>query len=80
MSAGNHQQRVAVGHGLGDQLGGEIAARAGPIVDHHGLPKTLGELLAEKPPHRVIAAAGRKADNHADGFGGVGGGLRRTNG
>ena len=68
--AGSRSSRRGFRH----QLRCEIAASAGAIVDHHRLAKALGKFLSEQPRHGVVAAAGREADDHADGFGRVGGG------
>ena len=77
VAAGNHQQRVTIRHGFGDEFRREIAACAGAIVDNHGLPETLGKFLPKQTPHGIVAAARREADDHANGFGGVGGGGLR---
>ena len=43
------QQRVAVGRGVGDDLGGEIAARARPILDDDRLTEANRQRLRVKP-------------------------------
>ena len=70
-----HQQRVAVGGALRDDVGADVAARAGPIVDQHLLREALGELLRDRARDDVGAAARRESDDEANRLGGVG--LRR---
>src|SRR6266568_898056 len=76
-----HQHRVSVGRGLGDDVGADIAARAGPVVDHDLLREALGELLRDDASDDVGAAARREGDDEADRLGGIGvrrrGRLRR---
>ena len=42
------QQRVAIGRGVHDRLGADIAAGAGAVLDHEGLPETVGQPLADQ--------------------------------
>ena len=42
---GGDPDRRAVGRGLGDRIGADIAARAGAVLDHDLLAETAGELL-----------------------------------
>src|SRR5262249_5298565 len=65
------QQRVAVGQGLRDCLGGEVAAGAGPVLDQHGLAERRGEQLRDRPRHRVGGAARGCADQQLDRLGGI---------
>jgi hypothetical protein len=62
-----HHQRVAVGGGVGDLLGADPAARAGPVLDHHRLPPERAQLGRQRSRQRV-GAAGRR-ERHDDGDG-----------
>ena len=62
---GGEQQRVAVGRGADHGLGADIAAGAGAVFDHEGLPEPLVEPLADQPRRDVDAAAGGKTGNDA---------------
>ena len=42
-----HQQRVAIGRGLGDDVGADIAAGAGAILDDHRLAQRLGNSIGD---------------------------------
>ena len=66
-----HQDRVAVGRGLGDEVGADVAARARPVVDHDLLREALGELLRDDASDDVGAAARREGDDEADRLGGI---------
>ena len=63
-----HEQRVAVGCGLRDDLGSDVATGAATVVDHHRLAQRLGELLSDDARGDVGAAAGGEGDHHADGL------------
>ena len=52
----HHEQGVAVGRRLGDEVGAEDAARADPVLDEHALATTPW-LLGEDARQRVGAAA-----------------------
>ena len=69
--AGNHHQGVTVGRGLMHHVGGDGAARAAAVIDHHRLPPCGRELRAQDARENVGRAAGRKADNNADRLGRV---------
>ena len=71
-----HQDRVTVGRGLGDDVGADIAARAGPVVDHHLLREAHGESLRDRARDDVGAAARGKGHDEADRLRGVGIGRR----
>ena len=51
--------------------GGEHAARAGPVLHDDLLPYRLRELLGEKARREIGRAAGREADENANGFRGI---------
>src|SRR5262249_42994989 len=58
-------QRVAVGRRIDHGLDRDIAAGAGPVLDHHRLGEALREPWCHDPRHDIGAAAGRKADHEA---------------
>ena len=62
---GGEQQRVAVGGGVDDRFGADIAAGAGAIFNHEGLPQMIGQPLADQARGDVDAAAGGKTGNNA---------------
>jgi len=64
--AGTDPDRGAVGRGLGDRVGADIAARARAVLDHDLLAETGAELLRDDPRDDVGAAAGREGDDQAD--------------
>ena len=59
------QQGVAVGLGAPDDLGADIAARAGAVIDDHRLSPGGGELLADQAAQNVGRAAGREGHDDA---------------
>ena len=50
-------ERVAVGLGLGDRAGGDVAAAARPVVDDHPVRPTLAQPLRQDAGERIEAAA-----------------------
>src|SRR5678816_1064930 len=62
------EQRIAVGRCFGDDLRGDVAARAGPDVHDHLLAPFLGELLRDGACGNVARAARRETDDEADGL------------
>src|SRR5262245_3527706 len=59
------QERIAVGWRFRDQLGGEVAARAGPVFDHERLLE-LGCDFLEDDAREGIERPRDRADDHAD--------------
>jgi hypothetical protein len=57
---------VAVGSGAGDELGGDIAAGAGLVLDDHLLAPDLREPRADDAADAVDAAAGREGHDELD--------------
>src|SRR5712691_8710014 len=55
----------AVGRALRDELGGDVAARARPVLDHHLLAPKAGELLAQGAREDVARTSGGEADDEA---------------
>ena len=62
----SHQQRVAVGRRLGDEVGAEVAAGAGLVLDDEGLAERLAELRREGAREDVGRPAGRERHDDAD--------------
>src|SRR5262249_24666071 len=60
------KQRVAVAGLVGDEFGGDAAARRRPVLDQHGLPEQLAEPLADEPCEDIVAAAGCERNDHVD--------------
>jgi hypothetical protein len=57
---------VAVGRALRRHVGGDVAARAGLVVDHHLLAEARAERALHHARDRVGAAARGEADDEAD--------------
>ena len=57
------QQRVAVGRGLGDVSGTDIAARAAAIFDHDFLPPGFLVPLGNRAPEQIARSGGREWHN-----------------
>ena len=67
----HQQQRVAVGRGLGDELGADHLARADAVLHHHRLLPCRGQLLAHHARRDVDRPARRRPHDHAHAFSGV---------
>jgi hypothetical protein len=65
-AGGAHAQRVAVARRLRHHGEADVAARAGPVVDHHRLAELVVEPRHQHAHHRIGAAAGREGHDHAD--------------
>jgi hypothetical protein len=63
---GGDQDRVAVGGGLGDRAGAEIAAGAALVLDHHVLAEPRPELFPDGARDAVGKSAGRGGDDDGD--------------
>jgi hypothetical protein len=61
-----HQQRVAVGLALGDEVGAERGTGAGLALDDHGLAETGCQLLGEGARQHLGGAAGREGHDEGD--------------
>ena len=68
-AVGLHQQRVAVGLGLGNVGRAHVAAGAWPVVDDDRLPQLLRQLLPQHAGNRVVGAAGRLRHDDGDWLG-----------
>ncbi|CPP17394.1 Uncharacterised protein [Bordetella pertussis] len=71
-----HVERVAVGRRVGARLGADIAAGAGPVLDHHGLAPHLAEIVGNQAREEIRAAARRERHDHRHGLGGIRGPAR----
>ena len=60
-------QAVTVGRRSGGQFGADGAVGAGAVVDHDLLFQRVTELGGEDACHQISGAAGREADDDADG-------------
>ena len=66
MPSGQHDQRVAVGCGLGDDTGRNSPARPGLGLDDHGLPEVRRQAVSHDPRRHVGVAAGTEAVQQRD--------------
>ena len=57
---GVETDRVAIGRGLGDGIGADVAARTAPVLDDELLAAQLGKRLADDTRQRVGRPAGGK--------------------
>ena len=67
-----HQDGVTIGRGTHDMLGGDVAMRAGAVLDHHGLAEKRLHLRRHQARGDVGGAARREAHDEADGAAGEG--------
>ena len=70
---GGDHQRVAIARLLGHEVGTNVAARAGLVLDDEGLAQRLASLLAQRARNGVHGAARREGHHPADGLAGPGG-------
>ena len=61
-----HQQRVAVGAGLGDRLRADDGVGAGAVVDDDLLAEVLAHLLADQPAEEIGRPARRERHDQRD--------------
>ena len=64
-----HEQRVTVGRRSGRDLGCDIGARAGAVLDYHRLPPCFSDPRADRARQNIRGAARRVADDETDWFG-----------
>jgi len=64
----DHEHRVAVGRGALDELGADVAARAGLVLHHHRLSQRLAELLGHEAPDDVGRAPRAEGDDELYGM------------
>jgi hypothetical protein len=62
---------MAVGRRTEDFLAGRDEVAAGLVLDQHGHAHVLTHLLRHQPRRDIGAAAGRQADDQADGLAGL---------
>ncbi|GGN33459.1 hypothetical protein FHR83_001628 [Actinoplanes campanulatus] len=74
--AHEHHERVPVGFGGGEFLGGDRPVGAGPVLHGDRLPEVLARRVGEGAADEVGAAAGVLADEQGDGAFRVGGATR----
>jgi hypothetical protein len=60
------QQRVAVRRRLSDKFGGDVAARAGPVLDDELLAEPLRQPLRNEARRNIWCNTRRKTDQDAD--------------
>jgi hypothetical protein len=61
-----HQQRVAVGRGLRDDLGADDGVGARPVVDDDLLAQIFAHLLADEAAEEIGGAARRERNDERD--------------
>src|SRR5262245_9572913 len=61
----NQEKRIAIGGRTHDRLGGDIAARAGPVVDDEWLAEPLRQPLPYYAYDNIAPRTGWKSDDHA---------------
>ena len=61
-----HHESVAIGLGLGDVVGGDVAAGAGLVLDDELLAEFLRQLGGDDPRQNVGGAAGREGHDEFD--------------
>ncbi len=66
LRAGDHQQRVAVGRSLGDQVGADGGSGARAVVHDEGLVQGLAQFLGDGAGVDVGRPAGAKRDDDSD--------------
>ena len=67
MAGEAHQQRVAIGRGLGHRIRRQVAARAGFVFDHHRAAQLRAQHRGQRAGHGVGGAARRGAHQNFDG-------------
>ena len=67
-----HQPGITIGRGLCRERIAHSAARARTIIDDDGLAEFFRQMVRENARRDIRTAARRKADQKADGFGGIG--------
>ena len=75
---GRGEDRVSVSRQLGNQVGADIAARAGAVLHQEGLAKVLRQPFAQDAGDKVERAAGREGDDDTHRLGGPGLRLSRN--
>src|SRR6266496_3815535 len=60
------EERVAVGRRLGDEIGADVAARAGAVLDDDRLAERLAQSRRERPRGEIGDSTRRKSDDKPD--------------
>ncbi|MNT24440.1 hypothetical protein D3C72_1599120 [compost metagenome] len=66
-AARRHQQRIAVGRGLGYDFCAHHAPRAAAVLHHDGLVPERAQALAQRPRDDIGGASRRERNDHAHG-------------
>lgn len=61
------QQGMAIGRGLGHQVGGDVAACAVAVLHDHLLAEASAQIPGDDARHRVGPAAGGESHHHGNG-------------
>jgi hypothetical protein len=61
---GDDEQSIAVGCGIDDRFGADIAGRPGTVLDHELPAEPIRQPLADQAGGDVGGAAGRESDDH----------------
>src|SRR5262245_22429688 len=64
---GPHDERIAVWRALRDELGGEVAAGADAVLDHHRLSQARLQAVREQARRNVHRTASRVRHDQVDG-------------
>ena len=59
-------ERVAIGRGLGDDVGADDGVSAGLVFEDDGLAERLGDLLPDEPGHEIGVATRCVGHDHTD--------------
>ena len=70
-AGGRHQQRVAIGCALRDQVRADAATGARAVFDHHRLAPALAEFLRDEARDHIGRPGGRKRHQQLYRFGGI---------
>src|SRR6267154_5807220 len=65
------EERVAVGRALRDEIGADVAARSGAVLDDDRLPERFAQTGRERPRGEIGDPARRKSDDEPDRLRGV---------
>ena len=66
-----HDQRIAIGGCLGDEVGGDGPGRDGVVLHEHWLAASLLELAAVSAREQIDEAARRSPNQNANGLVGI---------
>src|SRR5205823_12744997 len=63
---GAHDERVAIRRALRDEVGADVAAGAGLVLDHHGLAERLLQLRRNQARGEVHRTSGRSEEHTSE--------------